>query len=74
MTKYIIVKSLEGWGDQYWSSEGDFNAEDACMFDWMPEARAKALELSCNHQGVQVFTLELVKVNHFDVRETEELV
>ena len=73
MIKYIIMKKVDGWGEQYWSIEGDFNGNDACIFDNFAEARKEALELSYRHKGIQVLTLEVQRVNHFEVKETEEI-
>ena len=73
MIKYIIMKKVDGWGEQYWSIEGDFNADDACIYNTFAEARKEALELSYRHKGIQVLTLEIQRINHFEVKETEEI-
>lgn len=73
MNKYIIMKKVDGWGEQYWAIEADFNEGDAFVFDSYADARAKALELSYSFQGIRVLTLEITKVNHFNVEVTEEI-
>lgn len=67
------MKKVDGWGGQYWSSEGDFNTNDSFVFDSYADARAKALELSYSFQGIKVLTLEIQRVNHFNVEVTEEI-
>lgn len=73
MIKYIIMKKVDGWGEQYYSYADFFNDCDACVFDTFDEARKEALALSSTYEGVQVLTLEVQRVNHFEVKETEEV-
>lgn len=73
MNKYIIMKKEDGWGEQYYSFDESFNDVSACIFDTFDEARREVLNLSYRYNGIQVLTLEIQKVNHFEVKETEEI-